>query len=370
MACITETLGMALPGTAAIPAIHADRLRAAEASGAQAVYLTQADQNEQLTPNKIITPESVENALRVLLAVGGSTNAIIHLTAIAGRLGIPVPLQQLNKLSDETPVLIDLKPTGDHYMEDLFKAGGLGAVLRELKPLLNLDCFNVTGETLAQRLQGESAYVDREVVRPFDQPIQEMGGLVSLFGSLAPGGAILKRSAADPTLFETEGKAVVFNSLEDLATRIDDPELEVEAHDILVLQNAGPKSDAAMPEAGYLPIPKKLARSGVKDMIRISDARMSGTAYGTIVLHVTPESAVGGPLALVENGDKIKLSVKNRTIDLLVDKTELEKRKQKLLSKTSNKHNRGYKKLYYDSVLQADGGCDFDFLRDPSLLEN
>ena len=370
MACITETLGMALPGTAAIPAIHADRLRAAEASGAQAVYLTQADQNEQLTPNKIITPESVENALRVLLAVGGSTNAIIHLTAIAGRLGIPVPLQKLNKLSDETPVLIDLKPTGDHYMEDLFKAGGLGAVLRELKPLLNLDCFNVTGETLAQRLQGESAYVDREVVRPFDQPIQEMGGLVSLFGSLAPGGAILKRSAADPTLFETEGKAVVFNSLEDLATRIDDPELEVEAHDILVLQNAGPKSDAAMPEAGYLPIPKKLARAGVKDMIRISDARMSGTAYGTIVLHVTPESAVGGPLALVENGDKIKLSVKNRTIDLLVDKTELEKRKQKLLSKTSNKHNRGYKKLYYDSVLQADGGCDFDFLRDPALLEN
>ncbi len=369
MACITETLGMALPGTAAIPAIHADRLRAAEASGAQAVYLTQADQNEQLTPNKIITPESVENALRVLLAVGGSTNAIIHLTAIAGRLGIPVPLQQLNKLSDETPVLIDLKPTGDHYMEDLFKAGGLGAVLRELKPLLNLDCFNVTGETLAQRLQGESTYVDREVVRPFDQPIQEMGGLVSLFGSLAPGGAILKRSAADPTLFETEGKAVVFNSLEDLATRIDDPELEVEAHDILVLQNAGPKSDAAMPEAGYLPIPKKLARAGVKDMIRISDARMSGTAYGTIVLHVTPESAVGGPLALVENGDKIKLSVKNRTIDLLVDKTELEKRKQKLLSKTSNKHLRGYKKLYYDTVLQADGGCDFDFLRDPALLE-
>ena len=370
MACITETLGMALPGTAAIPAIHADRLRAAEASGAQAVYLTQADQSEQLTPNKIITPESVENALRVLLAVGGSTNAIIHLTAIAGRLGIPIPLQQLNKLSDETPVLIDLKPTGDHYMEDLFKAGGLGAVLRELKPLLNLDCFNVTGETLAQRLQGESAYVDREVVRPFDQPIQEMGGLVSLFGSLAPGGAILKRSAADPTLFETEGKAVVFNSLEDLATRIDDPELEVEAHDILVLQNAGPKSDAAMPEAGYLPIPKKLARAGVKDMIRISDARMSGTAYGTIVLHVTPESAVGGPLALVENGDKIKLSVKNRTIDLLVDTTELEKRKQKLLSQTSNKHNRGYKKLYYDSVLQADGGCDFDFLRDPALLEN
>ena len=370
MACITETLGMALPGTAAIPAIHADRLRAAEASGAQAVHLAQIDRDKQLTPKKIITPASVENALRILLAVGGSTNAIIHLTAIAGRLGIPIPLQQLNTLSDETPVLIDLKPTGDHYMEDLFKAGGLGVVLRELKPLLNLECLSVTGETLNERLKSEPAYVNREVVRSFDQPIQKMGGLVSLFGSLAPGGAILKRSAADPTLFESEGKAVVFKSLEDLANRIDDPDLEVEAHDILVLQNAGPMSDAAMPEAGYLPIPKKLAQSGVKDMIRISDARMSGTAYGTIVLHVTPEAAVGGPLSLVKNGDKIKISVENRSIDLLVDEAELENRRQKLVSNVTTKYNRGYKKLYYETVLQADGGCDFDFLRDPSLLKN
>ena len=368
MACITEALGMALPGTAAIPATHADRLRASEASGAQAVVLASSDKDNPLIPNRIITPKSVENALRVLLAIGGSTNAIIHLTAVAGRLGIPIPLTQLNILSDETPVLIDLKPTGEHYMEDLFKAGGLGVVLRELKHLLNLDCMTVTGQTLRERLEVEPEYVDRTVVRSLDDPIQPMGGLVSLFGSLAPKGAILKRSAADPKLFETEGRAVVFSSLEDLSLRIDDPALEVEENDILILQNAGPKSDAAMPEAGYLPIPKKLARAGVKDMVRISDARMSGTAYGTIVLHVTPEAAVGGPLALVKNGDRIKISVKNRSLDLLISEEEMQNRLKKLHIKSPPKYHRGYKKLYYDTVLQADGGCDFDFLRDPSLL--
>ena len=368
MACITEALGMALPGTAAIPATHADRLRASEASGVQAVVLASSDKDNSLIPNRIITPKSVENALRVLLAIGGSTNAIIHLTAVAGRLGIPIPLTQLNILSDETPVLIDLKPTGEHYMEDLFKAGGLGVVLRELKHLLNLDCMTVTGQTLRERLEVEPEYVDRTVVRSLDDPIQPMGGLVSLFGSLAPKGAILKRSAADPKLFETEGRAVVFSSLEDLSLRIDDPALEVEENDILILQNAGPKSDAAMPEAGYLPIPKKLARAGVKDMVRISDARMSGTAYGTIVLHVTPEAAVGGPLAIVKNGDKIKISVKNRSLDLLITEEEMQNRLKKLHIKSPPKYHRGYKKLYYDTVLQADGGCDFDFLRDPSLL--
>ena len=368
MACITEALGMALPGTAAIPATHADRLRASEASGVQAVVLASSDKDNSLIPNRIITSKSVENALRVLLAIGGSTNAIIHLTAVAGRLGIPIPLTQLNILSDETPVLIDLKPTGEHYMEDLFKAGGLGVVLRELKHLLNLDCMTVTGQTLRERLEVEPEYVDRTVVRSLDDPIQPMGGLVSLFGSLAPKGAILKRSAADPKLFETEGRAVVFSSLEDLSLRIDDPALEVEENDILILQNAGPKSDAAMPEAGYLPIPKKLARAGVKDMVRISDARMSGTAYGTIVLHVTPEAAVGGPLAIVKNGDRIKISVKNRSLDLLISEEEMQNRLKKLHIKSPPKYHRGYKKLYYDTVLQADGGCDFDFLRDPSLL--
>ena len=368
MACITEALGMALPGTAAIPATHADRLRASEASGAQAVHLALTDQEKRLTPNKIITPSSIENALRILLSIGGSTNAIIHLTAVAGRLGIPIPLTQLNILSDETPVLIDLKPTGEHYMEDFFKAGGLGVVLRELKHLLNLDCMTVTGQTLGERLEAEPEYVDRTVVRSISDPIQPMGGLVSLFGSLAPNGAILKRSAADPKLFETEGKAVVFSSLEDLANRIDDPNLDVEERDILILQNAGPKSAAAMPEAGYLPIPKKLARAGVKDMVRISDARMSGTAYGTIVLHVTPEAAMGGALALVKNGDRVRISVKNRSLDLLVSNEEMDTRRQQLKIAAAPAHHRGYKKLYYDTVLQADGGCDFDFLRDPTLL--
>ena len=288
MACIAEALGMALPGTAAIPAVHADRLRAAEATGAAAVRMI----SRPIKPTEIVTRKSVENALRVLLALGGSTNAVIHLTAIAGRAGIDIPLDWFNELSETTPVLVNLKPVGSHYMEDLFAAGGLGAVLRELKPLLNLDCMTVTGETLGERLAAESGPVNRDVVSPASAPLEPKGGLVALFGSLAPGGAILKRSAADPALLEKEGRAVVFTSLEDLSARIDDPDLDVTADDILVLQNAGPRSPSGMPEAGYLPIPKKLSSKGVKDMVRISDARMSGTAFGTIVLHVTPEAAI------------------------------------------------------------------------------
>jgi dihydroxy-acid dehydratase len=358
MASIAETLGMALPGTAAIPAVHADRLRAAEASGRQAVALAAA----KLRPSTIITAKSVENALRVLLAIGGSTNAIIHLTAIAGRVGVPVSLDRLNELSDSTPVLVDLKPTGQHYMSDLHAAGGVGAVLRELKPLLHLDCLTVTGETLGQRLAAEPTWVDRAVVRALDDPYQKQGGLVALFGSLAPGGAILKRSAADPALFERDARAVVFSSLDDLAARVDRADLDVTPDDLLVLQNAGPKSGYAMPEAGYLPIPAKLAKTGVKDMVRISDARMSGTAYGTIVLHVSPEAAVGGPLALVKTGDRIRLSVARRAIDLMVDDAELVRRRAAWRAPTPPP-TRGYAKLYMQSVLQAEHGCDFDFLR-------
>ena len=318
MASIAEALGMALPGTAAIPAVHADRLRAAEASGRRAAELAL----KPLRPSEIITEKSVENALRVLLAIGGSTNAIVHLTAIAGRAGIEVSLKKLNEISDSTPVLVDLKPTGQHYMSDLYAAGGVGALMREIKPLLHLDCMTVAGITLGEALERQSPWVDRAVVKTMKEPLAREGGLVALFGSLAPGGAILKRSAADPTLFEREGRAVVFTSLDDLAARIDDPALDVTAEDFLVLQNAGPKSGYAMPEAGYLPIPAKLARAGVKDMVRISDARMSGTAYGTIVLHVSPEAAVGGALALVRNGDRIRLSVKERRIDLLLGESE------------------------------------------------
>jgi len=298
----------------------------------------------------------------VLLGIGGSTNALIHLTAVAGRVGVEISLRRLNALSDETPVLVDLKPTGQHYMSDLNAAGGLGAVLRELAPLLHLDCLTVTGETLGQRLAGEGEWVDRDVVRPLADPYQKVGGLAALFGSLAPGGAIIKRSAADPALFEREGRAVVFTSLDDLSARIDAPDLDVRPDDFLVLQNAGPKSGYAMPEAGYLPIPAQLARAGVKDMVRISDARMSGTAYGTIVLHVSPEASVGGPLALVRNGDRIRLSVTERRLDLLVDDAELARRRAGL-PRPAAPPARGYAKLYMDHVLQAEHGCDFDFLR-------
>jgi dihydroxy-acid dehydratase len=358
MACLAEALGMMLPGTAAIPAVHADRLRAAEASGMRAVAMAKSGPR----PSEVVTAAAIDNALRVLLALGGSTNGILHLAAIAGRAGVAVELERLNALSDETPVLVDLKPTGPHYMEDFFHAGGLGAVLRELRPSLHLETRNVAGQSLGERLAGEPAYVDRNVVRPMAEPISEVGGLIALFGSLAPEGAILKRSAADPRLFEHEGRAVVFESLEALSARIDDPALEVAQGDVLVLQNAGPRSGTGMPEAGYLPIPGRLARAGVKDMIRISDARMSGTAFGTIVLHVTPEAATGGPLGLVRNGDRIRLSVAKRRLDLLVDATELERRRAALPAPAAAPA-RGYAKLYHDHVLAADRGCDFDFLR-------
>jgi dihydroxy-acid dehydratase len=359
MACLVETLGLALPGTAAIPAVHADRLRAAEATGEAAVALARS----RVTPDRILTPAAFENALRVLLAIGGSTNAIIHLTAVAGRVGVPIDLTALNRLSDDTPVLVDLKPSGQHYMEDFFAAGGLGAVLRELHDRLHLDCLTVTGETLGARLDAADAWVDRAVIRSAREPFQPVGGLVALFGSLAPGGAILKRSAADARLFETEGRAVVFDSLEDLAARVDDPALDVTPDDFLVLKNAGPRGAPGMPEAGYLPIPTKLSRAGVTDMVRISDARMSGTAFGTIVLHVTPEAAAGGPLGKARSGDRIRLSVKERRLDLLVPPAELARRDGE--GRAAAAPARGYRRLYAEHVLQADLGCDFDFLRAP-----
>jgi dihydroxy-acid dehydratase len=359
MAAIAESLGMTLPGTAAIPAVHSDRLRAGEATGQEIVRLI----NRGDTPSDIITEKSVENALRVLLAIGGSTNGVIHLAAIAGRAGIKLDLRRLNELSDTTPVLTAVKPVGDEfYMEDFFAAGGIGAVLRELKPVLHLDCKSVTGETLGERLSVEDgAYVDRRVIMSADKPLEPQGGLVALFGSLAPEGCIIKRSAATPSLFEKEGRAVVFTSLDDLAERIDDPDLDVTADDFMILQNAGPRSDYAMPEAGFLPIPKKLLQQGVKDMVRMSDARMSGTAYGTIVLHIAPEAAAGGPIALVRNGDRIKLSVKSGTLDLLVDEDELARRRAELVPVVVPASSRGYDRMFRENVLQAPEGCDFGF---------
>jgi dihydroxy-acid dehydratase len=356
MACIAETLGMSLPGTAAIPAVNAARLVAAEETGKAAIRLL----TSRIRPSQIITPKSVENALRVLMALGGSTNAIIHLTAIAGRRGIRIPMARLNAISDETPVLVDLKPVGDGYMEDFHAAGGMGAVLRELRPLLHLDTIDVEGTTLAERLAEPLDWVDRAVIRTFDDPVSPVGGLIGLAGTLAPDGAIFKRAAATPALFETEGRAVVFTGLEDLANRIDDPGLDVTPDDVLVLQNAGPHA-AGMPEAGYLPIPRKLAQAGVKDMVRISDARMSGTAFGTIVLHVAPEAAIGGPLAAVRNGDRIRLSVAEKRIDLLVEAAEISRRLAGFTPPPEP--TRGYKALYRRTVTQAPDGCDFDFMK-------
>jgi dihydroxy-acid dehydratase len=357
MACLAATLGFMPLMAASAPAVHADRLRMAEEAGAQAVRLIA----KPVRPSALVTPESAENALRVLLALGGSTNALVHLAAIAGRAGVPVDLHRLDALSEETPVLVDLKPTGEGYMEDFHAAGGLRALLRELRDLLHLDCPDLDGRTLRERLDEGSAYVDRAVIRARAEPVSPVGGLVSLFGSLAPGGAILKRSAATPALFETEARCVVFDGLEDLARRVDDDALDVTPQDIMVLKNAGPLTPAGMPEAGYLPIPRKLARAGVKDMVRMSDCRMSGTAFGTIVLHIAPEAAAGGPLALVETGDRVRLSVRDRRLDLLVEDAELARRRAAWTPPPVPR--RGWDKLMREQVLQAPEGADLGFLR-------
>lgn len=360
MACLAEALGMMPMGAAAVPAVSADRLRIAEDTGRIAVSLI----SNGRTPAEVMTQQAFDNAIRILLALGGSTNAVLHMAAIAGRLGLDFSYGRMNELSDTTPVLVDLKPTGDFYMEDFSAAGGIPAVMRELRHLLNLDCVTISGETIGDRIERADPWVDRSVIHAFDDPVRPNGGLIALSGNLAPRGAILKRSAADPRLFEMEGKAVVFSSLEDLANRVDDPDLDVTADDFLILQNAGPTSNAAMPEAGYLPIPKKLARAGIKDMVRLSDARMSGTAYGTIVLHIAPDAASGGPLSLVRNGDRIRLSVQEKRLELLVDEAELERRcSETPISPQKAEAQRGYSRLYSEQILQADEGCDFAFLK-------
>ena len=358
MACIAEALGMTVPGGASPPAVTADRMRVAEATGSQAVEMAR----QRLSIDQILTEKSFENAMRVLLSIGGSTNGIVHLTAIAGRLGFEIDLKALDRMGRETPVLVDLKPSGQHYMEDFHYAGGMTTLLRELKPLLHLDAMTVTGRTLGEELDLAPASFKQDVIRPFNNPIFPQGGIAVLEGNLAPGGAIIKQSAADPKLMDHEGRAVVFENSQDLANRIDSPDLDVTPEDILVLKNIGPKGAPGMPEAGYMPIPKKLARTGVKDLVRISDGRMSGTAFGTIVLHVTPESAIGGPLAYVQNGDRIRLSISNRELTLLISEEELKKR-QSENSITPPTAERGYKKLFLDTVTQADQGVDFDFLR-------
>jgi dihydroxy-acid dehydratase len=367
MACIVEAMGLALPRSASIPATHADRLRSAEASGQFAAALAV---NGGPKPSQVMTPAAFRNAMVVLQAIGGSTNGLVHLTAAAGRLGIKIDLAEFDKLGREVPVLLDLKPSGAHYMEHFHWAGGVPRLLRELGELIDLAAPTVLGGTLRDYADAAEDVPGQEVIRSRANPIKAMGSMAVLHGNLAPRGAVIKQSAASPQLMTHKGRAVVFDSVQDMAERVDDPALDVNADDVLVLRNAGPVGAPGMPEAGYLPIPKKLAQQGVKDMVRISDARMSGTAFGTIVLHITPESAVGGPLALVRTGDMISLDVPGRRIELLVDEAELAKRRVAQGSVASSGAapvpDRGYAALFHRSVLQADEGCDFDFLRKPA----
>jgi dihydroxy-acid dehydratase len=362
MACLVEALGLALPMSATAPATHADRRRIAEASGKRAAEMALSGAPK---PSDLISARSVRNAMIVLQAIGGSTNGLIHLTAIAGRAGVKFDLEAFDRLGREVPVLLNLKPSGAHYMEDFHHAGGLPALMRELGGLLDLDAPGVSGGALGDAIAEAEQVPGQDVIRGLAAPLKKEGAIAVLHGNLAPRSAVIKHSAASPNLLRHTGRAVVFDSLEDMAARIDLLDLDVNADDVLVLRNAGPKGTPGMPEAGYLPIPLKLARQGVKDMVRISDARMSGTAFGTIVLHIAPEAAAGGPLAIVQTGDRISLDVEARRIELLIDDAELQRRLAAWKASPPHRERpaRGYARLFEDCVLQADQGCDFDFLQ-------
>lgn len=357
MASVAEALGMTLSGCADIPAVDSRRLAIAEESGMRIVDVVQED----LRPSRILTPQAFENAIRVLMAIGGSTNAIIHLVALAGRLHLELPLSKFDELSRTTPVIANVKPSGRYLMEDLYFAGGLRAVEKGIGSLLHLDALTVTGKSVGENIAGAACF-NREVIRELDRPLNAQGGTVILKGSLAPQGAVLKHSAASPHLLQHKGHAVVFENNEDLLARVDDPDLAVDESSVLVLKNAGPKGAPGMPEWGHLPIPAKLLKAGVKDMIRLSDARISGTSFGTIIVHVSPEAAVGGPVAVVENGDEIELDVAQRRLELLVSESEMKKRLARWRP-PKPQYSRGYGKMFLEHILQAHEGCDFDFLR-------
>ena len=358
MALITEALGMMISNGASAPAVSAERRRIAEETGKVAVEIA----NKSFNPKSFLTLKNFKNALTVLSAIGGSTNGIIHLTAMAGRLGIDIDLNEFDKMTKDTPMIVDLKPSGSGYMEDLFKSGGLPRILNELKDYLYLDAITVTGETIKEIIEKNKYNWKQEVIRNVENPIFDKGSIAVLKGNLAPKSAIIKQSAASKELLAHEGVVEVFENLEDLAKRIDSDDLNVTKDSILLLKNIGPIGAPGMPEAGLIPIPKKLAKQGVKDMVRISDGRMSGTAAGTIILHVCPEAAAGGTLDIVKRGDIIKLDVKKRLLELKLSDEEIASRKK---SKKSNKiiKRRGYDKIFHESVLQADKGADFDFLR-------
>jgi dihydroxy-acid dehydratase len=356
MNSLAEALGMALPGNGAIPAPDARRLRLAEAAGRRIVQLAQ----EGIRPSQVMTQAAFENAITLLCAIGGSTNAVVHLPAIAGRLGIELPLPLFDQISRRTPLIVNMRPVGNYQMEDLFYAGGIPAVLKQLLPLLHGDALTVTGRSLAENV-AEAEILNADVIRSLDQPLQAEGGLSVLWGNLAPDGAIIKHAAATPHLLRHRGRAVVFRGMADLRARLNDPALDVRSDDILVLQEVGPVGGPGMPEVGNFSIPAKLLKQGVRDMVRISDARMSGTAFGTIVLHVAPESAVGGPLAWVRDGDEIELDVTERRLHLYVEEAELARRRE-AWQRRPPAFSRGYGRLYLEHVTQAPLGCDFDFL--------
>ena len=361
MNSLTEALGISLPGNGAIPAADSRRILLAERAGRRIVAMAV----EGMRPSQILTPDALENAITLLCSLGGSTNAVVHLPALAGRLGIDLPLTVFDEISRRTPLLANVRPAGSYQMEDLFYAGGVPAILRQLLPLLHGDALTVTGRTLAENV-AQSKTVDPEVIHSSDSPLKKEGGLAILRGNLAPSGAVIKHAAASPELLQHRGRAVVFRNIADLQERIDDPCLDVNPEDVLVLQNAGPIGGPGMPEVGNLPIPKKLLKQGVRDMVRISDARMSGTAFGTIVLHVAPEAAVGGPLSLVRTGDEIELDTSGRRLQLCVEQEELERRRADWRP-PQPAYRRGYGRLFLEHVLQAPQGMDFDFLqgRDP-----
>jgi dihydroxy-acid dehydratase len=362
MAAMGEALGIALPGNCAIPAVDSRRTQLAEAAGRQIVNLIEQD----IRPSRVLTPQAFENAIRTLHALGGSTNGIVHLIAIAGRAGIDLPLNLFDELSRTTPFLLNLKPSGQYLMEDFFYAGGLPALLKELSPLLHNDEITVTGRTLGEN-NSSAINHNPDIIRELDNALNPEGGLAVLYGSLAPGGAIIKPTAASPELMTHRGRAIVFNNHEEMDRLIDDPDLDVTPDDVLVMKNGGPVGGPGMPEWGFLPLPKKILARGIRDMVRISDARMSGTAFGTVVVHATPESAVDGPLAAVQTGDIIELDVPNRRLDLLVEDREIQRRLADL-PKQQPRFSRGYGWMYSRHILQANKGCDFDFLQAESLV--
>lgn len=365
MTSITETMGMALPGSASIPATHSSHSRMAAATGRQAVDLAW----HNVRPAEIMTADAFDNAITALMAMGGSTNAIVHLMAMAGRAQVPLTLERFDEISQTTPVVGNLRPAGKYVMGDLFDAGGLRALLHRIRHLLKLDVPNVAGSTLSEAIDGADVY-DEDVIRPVDNPICERNSLAVLRGNLCPDGAVIKPAAAEKHLHQHRGPAVVFKNYPDLKARIDDPALNLTAEHVIVLQNAGPLGAPGIPEWGMLPIPKYLLEQGVRDMVRISDARMSGTSYGACVLHVAPESFVGGPLALVQDGDMITLDVEGRRLTLEITDEEMERR-QAAFVPPENKFTRGYGKLYFDQTTQANQGCDFRFLHaDGSTTED